>query len=186
MIRILLSAAVLVGASSAFAGELDNERAVTNHQGAAVSAPAAKGQSSKLNGTIIVRVNKNTHKAEYFKTNVVPKSKAEAENLAKLGQFQAVPAKAVRKELDQDGGTSSWYFYPNYGGYRGYGYGGGYGGYGYGGYGYNGFGYGYGGYGYNNFGYSNLYYYGASYSPCYNYNYGLYNYSYYSPYQFGF
>ena len=168
MKRLLLALVILGLSSAGYARELDDESSVTNRQ---------------IKGTMILRVDKRTHKADYVKTDQTMTSKDKAKVFVKNAKFNRVPAANIKSELDRSGGSSSWYFYDR--GYdRGYGRGGYDGGYGRGGYdgGYDG-GYGRGGYngGYGNY-YNNPYcnYYGSNYQPYYNYNNGYYSYYYYS------
>lgn len=146
MKSILLAASLIMGASFAFAGELDNDSAYTNRQ--------------SLQGTVVVRVDTENNSVAYMKTAKVPGSEKEAKAMASNQNFSKLSANNMRSELDQDGGASSWYWYPGYN------------------YGYN---YRYS-YGYYNS--SNLYWYGNTYRPCYNYTYGGYSYYYYSSYSY--
>lgn len=170
---ILILAFVLTGisAGTGVAGELDDESSVTNRQ---------------IKGTIILRVDKRNRKADYVKTDTVMSSKEKAKTFVKTAKFQRVPASKIKSELDQSGGSSSWYFYDRGGFNRGYDPG-----YGRGGYdrGYDP-GYGRGGYdrgydpGYGRGGYGNYYnpycnYYGANYQSYYYYNNSYYDYYYY-------
>lgn len=100
MMRFILTAVLALGATSAFAGELDNESGVTN--------------SKQLTGTLVLRVDTRTKESAIVKMDKALGSEAEAKALAKTGNFAKVPANKVRSELDQDGGASSWYFYCNY------------------------------------------------------------------------
>jgi len=99
--RFILSAALVLGMGSvAMAGELDNESGVTNKE---------------LQGTLVLRVNTLTNESSFVKTDVAMTSEADAKAFAAAAAFTAVPASNLKSELDQDGGTSSWYFYyPNY------------------------------------------------------------------------
>lgn len=156
LFTVLLFAGAIGLSSFGNARELDDERSVTN---------------SQIKGTMILRIDKRTHKAEYVQTDGVMTSKEKAKKTAKTAKFKTVPNAHIKSELDGDAGSSSWYFYNGYrGGYNG-GYDGGYdGGYGRGGYD-NGY--------YNNYNpYCN--YYGNTYRPYYYYNSGYYNYYYYS------
>lgn len=143
MKHLILTLALSMGvAATAMAGELDNERGVTNRQ---------------LNGTVIIRVDTRTNEASAIQVKGDIKDKQQAQAIASKGNFAPAP---VRNELDRDGGASSWYYYPGYG--YGYGYNYGYG-YGYG-YGYNNMNW-YGNwyrpcYNYN-YGYYNYYYYNS-------------------------
>lgn len=150
-----ISALIFLGAGAlAFAGELDNERGVTN--------------KDNMNGTLILRVDKRNSKAEYVATEKVMANKDSAKSYSKSAKYKKLPSGKMRGELDQNGGSSSWYFYNGYNnGYNGQ-YPGGYPGNN------NGF--------YNgNYGYYNPYcnYYGQNYQPYYSYNQGYYNYYYY-------
>jgi hypothetical protein len=89
----------LIPASIATASELDNETGVTN---------------SKLQGTLVLRVDTRTHETSFAQTpQAVPSGKA-AKSLSKAVKFAKVPAHKMKSELDQDGGASSWYFYQPY------------------------------------------------------------------------
>lgn len=159
---LLCSLLFIFGTSSiVFAGELDNERGVTN--------------KDTMHGTLILRVDKRTNKAEYVATEKAMPNRNHAKAYSKSASYKKVPAGKIRGELDQNGGSSSWYFYNGYnngynnGCYNGYcgqpGYNNGYNnGY------YNG-----------NYGYYSPYcnYYGQNYQPYYYYNQGYYNYYYY-------
>lgn len=151
---IFSSLLVVLGAGSmVFAGELDNERGVTN--------------KDNMRGTLILRVDKRTNNAEYVATEKAMPSKEKAKSFSKAATYKKVPTGKMKNELDRSGGSSSWYFYNGYnGGYGGGGYGGGY---------YDG-GYYSGGYGYYN---PYCSYYGQNYQPYYYYNSGYYNYYYY-------
>lgn len=106
MKALLMAAVIAVGfASPVFAGELDNEGSVTNTQ---------------LQGTLVIRVDSRTKQAAALKTDAVITDAAAAKALAAQGTFKALPADKVRTELDQDGGASSWYYYPSYGYNGGY------------------------------------------------------------------
>lgn len=102
---LLLATLVLFGVSSiGIARELDDENSVTNRQ---------------LKGTIVLRVDKRTNRADYVKTDSVMSSKDKAKNFAKSAKFKRVPASHIKSELDRDAGSSSWYFY-NYNSYNSY------------------------------------------------------------------
>lgn len=138
MKRFLLAAAFTLGASSfAFAGELDDESSVTNQS---------------MNGTVVIRVDTRNSQTSVLTTSKPLTSDTEAHSLVETGSFKNVPATNVKKELDQDGGASSWYFYNGYNGHNGY----------------------------NNYSYGYMYWYGSWYSPCHSYSYGYYQYYYYS------
>lgn len=96
MKSLFLTAALFVS-SFAFAGELDQD--VTN-QG--------------LTGTVVVRVDSRDKSVSVLKSEVVPASKKEAQTLAASGAFQAAPSDKVRTELDNEAGSSSWYWYCGY------------------------------------------------------------------------
>ncbi|RYZ79836.1 MAG: hypothetical protein EOP04_27030 [Proteobacteria bacterium] len=96
MMRFILTAVLALGATSAFAGELDNESGVTNKQ---------------LSGTLVLRVDTRTQESAFVKLDKGLNSEAEAKSLAQSAKFNKVQ---VRSELDQDGGASSWYFYSPY------------------------------------------------------------------------
>lgn len=136
----------------AIAGELDNERGVTN--------------KDNMHGTLILRVDKRTNKAEYVATEKPLATKETAKKFSRTAKYKNVPSGKMRNELDHSSGTSSWYFYNGYNGYNQ--------GYGPGGYNDNGY---YSG----NYNYYNPFcnYYGQRYQPYYYNNYGPYNYYYY-------
>ena len=94
--RFILTAVLALGATSAFAGELDNESGVTNKQ---------------LSGTLVLRVDTRTQESAFVKLDKGLNSESEAKALAQSAKFSKVQ---VRSELDQDGGASSWYFYSPY------------------------------------------------------------------------
>lgn len=172
MTKILLSAMLAFGAGSALANELDGGH---------------RSSQRELQDTIIVRVNTRDNSVSYVRSGKKLTSKEQAKALAKAAKFSKVPASKIRSELDQDGGSSSWYVYGGAYGGRGYGYGGAYGGYGYGGagYGYGGGGYAAGGYAYGGaggyaYGGANLSWYGQPCQPYYGYQAGGYNYYYYN------
>lgn len=99
MTKVLLTVFLFLGVSSVGgARELDDESSITNRE---------------LKGTIILRVDKRTRKAEYVKTDTVMTSKEKAKNFAKTAKFRKVPASNIKSELDHDSGSSSWYFYNN-------------------------------------------------------------------------
>ncbi|WP_413291183.1 hypothetical protein [Bdellovibrio sp. HCB337] len=151
MTKVLLTVFLFLGMSSfGSARELDDESSVTNRQ---------------IKGTMVLRVDKRTHKAEYVKTDDVMTSKEKAKKFAKTAKFKRVPASNIKSELDHDSGASSWYFYNNQ-------YDGRYGRDGYDGR-YND--------GYNNGYYNNPYcnYYGNNYQSYYYYSNSNYNYYYY-------
>jgi hypothetical protein len=99
MMRFILAATLLLTGAMAFAGELDNEAAITNKE---------------LKGTVVLRVDSRTHEASYVQTATPLSSQQEAKALAKSAKFAKVPAQKMKSELDQDGGASSWYFYQPY------------------------------------------------------------------------
>jgi hypothetical protein len=94
---ILVAALVLGAVGFANAGELDNDANVANQQ--------------SIQGTVVVRVDTRSNAASVLKTDLTMASQDQAQALAQTGTFQAVPAANVRTELDNDGGTSSWYFF---------------------------------------------------------------------------
>jgi hypothetical protein len=91
------------------AGELDNEKAVTNQQ---VSL------AKDLPATLVMRVNATTKAVEvlHLKDKLPADSSAQSLVLAHTNEFQAADLNAkVTGELDQDSSRSSWYFYyPTY------------------------------------------------------------------------
>lgn len=104
MIKTLLTSSVallliLASGTVVQANELDNE------QGAA---------TRQLQGTVILRVDKRTNRLDYIKTDKTMKSKEQANKTALGSKYKSVPSSRARSELDQDGGSSSWYFYGNY------------------------------------------------------------------------
>lgn len=166
MKRFLLAAILTISAGSlAFAGELDDESSVTNQA---------------MNGTVVIRVDTRTNQTSILTTDKPVASEAEALSLVESGSFKSVAPSHIKNELDQDGGSSSWYFNNGC-----YGYNNGYNGCNNGYYGcnsgYYGCNYGYN-HGYNNYYYNNMYWYGSWYSPCHSYYYGNYQYYYYSNY----
>lgn len=104
MKSLILAAAMVFLAGSAFAGELDNESSVTNQS---------------MNGTVVVRVDKRTNKAAVMTSESPVRAGQEAQNLVEVGSFQKMDSQHVKGELDQDGGASSWYFYNGYNNYYG-------------------------------------------------------------------
>lgn len=98
MKHLILVAALAMG-STAFASELDNESSVTNQA---------------MNGTVVIRVDTRNNQTAVVASDKVMASKAQAQELARGGQFKALSSEKVRTELDQDGGASSWYFYRGY------------------------------------------------------------------------
>lgn len=100
MKTILIAASLLMSASFASARELDNDSAYANQQ--------------SLKGTVVVRVKQDDKSVAYLKTSKVPGSESEAKVMAQNKNYRALPAQNLRSELDQDGGVSSWYWYPGY------------------------------------------------------------------------
>lgn len=147
MKSILLASGLILATSFAGARELDNDSAYTNQQ--------------SLKGTVIVRVNTQDNTVAYTQAAQIPGSEKEAIALSANSSYRKVGAANLRSELDQDGGASSWYWYPGYNYNAGYNW----------------------GYGYN-YQYSNLYWYGSYYRPTYYYSYGSYQYYYYSSYSY--
>lgn len=134
MMRLLVTTAIALGLGTlAYAGELDDDRSVTNRE---------------IQGTMVLRVDKKTNQAAVVRTDEVMPSRERAKSFVKTARFTAIPSSKMKSELDEGSGTSSWYYYPSYG------YGGGYGGWG-GAYGY--------GYSCNYYGtsYNPYYYYGG-------------------------
>ncbi|MNL43775.1 hypothetical protein D3C87_1663040 [compost metagenome] len=99
MKHLILVAALALAGFSASAGELDNESSVTNQS---------------MNGTIVVRVDTRTNAVAVLATDAVMQNNHEAQALAQESTFSPMPAKNLAKELDQDGGASSWYWYGGY------------------------------------------------------------------------
>ena len=99
MKHLILVATLALAGFSASAGELDNESSVTNQS---------------MNGTIVVRVDTRTNAVAVLATDAVMQSNHEAQALAQESTFSLMPAKNLAKELDQDGGASSWYWYGGY------------------------------------------------------------------------
>lgn len=154
--KFILPALIVMGASFAYASELDNEKQITNVMERAKDLPA----------TLIMRKNEKTGQVEvaHLKQTVGEAQLTEKEAMEMA--FTSVAENQTYKqenfsELDSDNSRESWYFYYGYG------------------YGYN-YNYGYSWYGY----YPTYNYYGAYYPyyPYYNYNYGGYAYYYYRPY----
>lgn len=127
----------LVAATQAQANELDNPATVTNQD---------------LQGTMVIRVDNRDQSASFLKTDALLGNQEQALQLSQ-GEFQAMSLDQ-RSELDQEGGSSSWYYY-----YANYSY----------------------GYGYYN---PCLNWYGRTYNPYYSYNYGHYSYYYYGAYSY--
>ncbi len=143
--KSLLTFALLAVAVSASGGELDRDQ------------PNVGSSES----TIIVRVNTQTGAVEKLEISE-GLAIAQAEELAKdvSAPFEMVQKSQIKTELDQEAGSSSWFWFcPTYNSYPSYGYG----------YGAN-----YGNTGFNS--------YGNWYSNYYSYNTGNYNYYYYQPY----
>jgi hypothetical protein len=92
MIRLFSIVALVIG-FQAQAGELDKD---VSNQG--------------LTGTMVIRIDQRNKSVSYMKTEQTVSSKDEALGLLK-GDFKAAPANNVKKELDQEGGASSWYYY---------------------------------------------------------------------------
>jgi hypothetical protein len=85
----------LAFSTSAMASELDNEGQVINQE---------------LQGTAVVRVDTRTGEVATLKSDAVVTSANEAAALL-AGEFEVLPTKLVKSELDTDGGSSSWYVY---------------------------------------------------------------------------
>lgn len=108
MKTLLIAVAMVAGfATPSFAGELDNDAAVANQN---------------ITGTVVIRVDTRTKAVSALQTDRLMKSEVEAQSLTSE-KFDAVPAAQIRSELDQDGGSSSWYFYYGYNYNYGYNYG---------------------------------------------------------------
>lgn len=91
----LILALVLTSTTFAVAGELDDESQVIN---------------KNLNSTVVVRVDSRDKSVAVLNTQEVVASEAQAVALTQKN-FDLVPSDKVRSELDQDGGSSSWYVY---------------------------------------------------------------------------
>lgn len=142
----IIFAATLVGVSLftnfSNANELDQDVANQNRQ--------------ELKGTVILRIDTRTNEISSVAISELDvKSKEEAIALAKTASYKDHKSDRLRTELDDETGSSSWYWY--YGGYPYYSYP-------------------YYSYAYY---YPTYYYYGYSYNPYYSYNYGYYNYYWY-------
>jgi hypothetical protein len=105
--KLLLLTAILTlnTGAFAFAGELDNESSITNQS---------------MNGTVVIRVDSRSNKTSVLSSQQVVANDSEAKALVQEGSFKEVPAANLKKELDQDGGASSWYFYGGYSPYYSY------------------------------------------------------------------
>jgi hypothetical protein len=108
------TAAISFSAAHGLAGELDNERAVTNRT----------AQPAELPGTLVVRKKANNNSVVEVLHTALPlaANDASAKSIQALaGKFKSMPVKSgmqngkVISELDRDSSTSSWYFcYPTY------------------------------------------------------------------------
>jgi hypothetical protein len=143
MIRILSLAALMMASAvgfQSFAGELDNEKAVTNEQ-----VQAAKD----LPATLVIRVNEQTKAVEVLHSKEkLAADQTQAAALSKAA-FKKMDVKSgMTGELDRDSSKSSWYFcWPSYNWY-------------YPAYYYYGYTYSYSSYYYYNYGGYGYYYYG--------------------------
>ncbi len=105
MKHLILVTALLIGATlslsgAAFADELDNEGSVINQ--------------TAMNGAVVVRVDTRDNSASVMSMATPITNEAQAKALVQTGSFEKAAANNVRGELDQDGGSSSWYFYNGY------------------------------------------------------------------------
>lgn len=91
----LILALTLLSSTFAFAGELDDEAQVIN---------------KNLSSTVVVRVDTRDKSVAVLNTQEVVASEAQALALTQKS-FVTLPVEKVRSELDQDGGSSSWYVY---------------------------------------------------------------------------
>jgi hypothetical protein len=94
-------------ATTASAGELDNEKAITADQIA---------HATQLPATVVVRVNDATKEVAvlHAKTKLATDDQALTSVIAS-GEFQKINVNATtRGELDRESSTSSWYFWFNY------------------------------------------------------------------------
>lgn len=96
MKHLLLLGALLVSSWS-MAGELDQDQ---TNQG--------------LNGTVVVRVDSRTQDVSVLKTDAIVQNTQEAVALTTADSFLAAPAQNIKSELDQESGSSSWYWYCGY------------------------------------------------------------------------
>jgi hypothetical protein len=124
MIRILSLATLLLASAvsfQSFAGELDNEKTVTNEQ-----VQAAKD----LPATLVIRVNNDTKAVEVLHSKaLLPAEQASVEAISKQTFTKMDVKSGMTGELDRDSSKSSWYFcwpsfnwyYPSYS-YYGYSY----------------------------------------------------------------
>lgn len=94
MMKVLLSFALVAGASVAVASELDRD-------------PVNQG----LQGTVIVRVDKRDKSVSMAKSSDYTADAGQAQALAHKSSFSKLPTSKVTNELDRDGGASSWYWY---------------------------------------------------------------------------
>lgn len=104
-----LLTASLIFAVQVSAGELDNEKAVTNQQ---------IGFAKNLPGTVVVRIKDGAQFAEVLHANDKLAGDSSSHAVVEKSSFLAMTATQKISghavgELDQDSSTSSWYFYFN-------------------------------------------------------------------------
>lgn len=94
--------------TSAFAGELDNEKTVINEEAL---------RAKDLPGTVIVRVNDKTGQASVLETSksLSQDAASQAAVASMGGEFKTVSNNV--KEIDQMKSTSSWYVWFNFASY---------------------------------------------------------------------
>ncbi len=110
--------------------------------GSELDRDMANQEGANYAGTVILRVDQQTDEVAVFETEQTF-SDAEIESVSANFEYQPLPSNKIQNELDEEAGTSSWYFYYYRAPIR-YGY----------------------GYGYR---YPYYYRYGYSYAPYYNY-----------------
>lgn len=72
----------------------------------------AQSADEKLQGTVVIRFNTKTGKAEKLVLNKEIKGKDEARAAVAAGQFKQLPEeKMARNELDREAGASSWFWW---------------------------------------------------------------------------
>lgn len=72
----------------------------------------AQSADEKLQGTVVIRFNTKTGKAEKLMLNQEIKNKDEAKAAVAQGQFKQLPEeKMARNELDREAGASSWFWW---------------------------------------------------------------------------
>lgn len=104
----VLMMALLAG-FSAHAGELDNEKSVTNEQ---------IQLAQDLPATLVIRVNESTKEVEVLHSkDRLATDEATKNTVVNSGEFKKMDVKGqmTGSELDQDSSRSSWYFcWPTY------------------------------------------------------------------------